>query len=255
MRKPYIGITGFMTRGEVEDMLNLMPSSSNRLLMVGVLASWKTLYDNKVSGRYPSIKNISKIFVSHPLALNLIHYNTRNMEDLCDQLVSLTMFGGKNLHGFQLNFTWPPIPELAEYRSICRDNIIVMVITSQAFEFEDAKRSPRLLASRIEDYKGLVDYVLLDRSGGCGMPLDTAFMREYLNVLYAKDLDMGIGIAGGLSENTLNLVEPLIADFPDLSFDAEDKLRNPHDDSLNLGLAQDYLRKSLEIFGGHHIKD
>lgn len=246
MRKPYIGITGFTRREETEKMLNLVPPSSKRLLMVGILASWKSLYEDKVSGRYPNIKNISKIFIQHPSALNLIHYHTKNTETLCEQLSSLTILGSKNLHGFQLNFTWPPILELIKYRSICQDNIIVMVITPQAFE--DVKNSPRLLVSRIEDYKGLIDYVLLDRSEGYGIYLDTKFMKKYLDVLYSKDLGMGIGVAGGLSENTLHLIEPLIADFPDLSFDAEDKLRNSYDDSLNLGLAKNYLCKSLDIF-------
>jgi len=245
MRKPYIGITGFMTNEEVNTMLNLMPPSSDRLLMAGVLASWKTMYENKVSGRYPNIKNISKIFAQHSLALNLIHYHTKNTDTLCDQLVSLTKFGGENLHGFQLNFTWPPISELTKYRSICRDYIIVMVVTNQAFE--DTEYSPELLASRIEDYKGLVDYILLDRSGGYGIYLDTEFMREYLDILYTKDSNIGIGIAGGLSDSTLHLVEPLMADFPDLSIDAEDKLRNPYDDSLNLGFARNYLCSALKI--------
>ena len=247
MRKPYIGITGFVTKEEVTEILKLIPPSSKRLLMVGVLASWGTMYENKESGRYPSIKNISEIFIKHPLALNLIHYNTRNTDTLCDQLVSLTAYGGKNLQGFQLNFTWPPIDQLKGYRSIYKNNIIVMVITPQAFE--DARRSPRLLISRIKDYKGLIDYVLLDRSGGCGISLDTIFMREYLHVLHAKDLGMRFSIAGGLSEDTLYLIEPLVKEFPGLSFDAEDKLRNSCDDSLNLDFAKNYIHRALKMSG------
>ena len=245
MKKPYIGITGFVTKEEVAEILKLMPHSSKRLLMVGVLASWNTMYENKVSGRYPSIKNISEIFIKHPLTLNLIHYDTTNTDTLCDQLISLTVYGGKNLNGFQLNITWPPIDQLKEYRSVYHNNIIVLVITPQAFE--DARRSPRLLLSRIKDYKGLIDYVLLDRSGGCGISLDTIFMREYLHVLYAKDLGMGFSIAGGLSEDTLYLIEPLVKEYPGLSFDAEDKLRNSYDDSLNLDFAKKYLCRALII--------
>lgn len=247
MIKPYIGITGFMTREEVETMLNLVPLYSKRLLMVGVLADWSTLYKNKISGRFPNVKNISNIFIKHPLALNLIHYGTRNTDTLCDQLTLLTELGGKNLHGFQLNFAWPDIGQLREYRSIHPDHLIVIVITNQAFE--DIAYSPQVLTSRIEDYKGLAEYILLDRSGGYGIYLDTEFMREYLSVLYTKDLDMGIVIAGGLSENTLNLIEPLVEDFPDLSLDAEDKLRNSCDNSLNLISAKNYLCKSLKLFG------
>lgn len=248
MRRPYIGVTGFMTREEVDNILNLIPPSSKQLLMVGVLASWKTLYEGKESNRYPRTKNISGIFTSHPLALNLIHYHTKKTETLCEQLSSLAILGGKNFHGFQLNFAWPPISELEKYRSICQDNIIVMVITPQAFE--DIGNYPQVLVSRIEDYKGLVDYVLLDMSGGRGITLNTEYMRKYVETIYNENLDMGIGVAGGLCSDTLYLVEPLIKEFQDISIDAEGKLRN-HDDSLNLDFTKSYLYDALRIFGGN----
>lgn len=242
--RPYIGITGFMTNEEVIDILNLFPISSKRLLMVGVLASWKTLYENKASNRYPNIDNIAKIFPSHLLALNLIHYNTKNTENLCEQLVLLSRLGGKNLHGFQLNMTWPPTYELYKFRSKYPDHIIVLVITAQAL---NETNSPNVLVSKIEDYKGLVDYVLLDQSEGYGIPLDTELMQKCIDVL-KLNRSMGIVVAGGLSSKTLNLVEPLIKNFPDLSIDAEDRLRDDND-LLNLNLARDYVCRALQMFG------
>lgn len=243
----YIGITGFMTREEVETMLSLMPLTSERLLMVGILANWKTMQGFKSEGgRHPNIENIKKIFVSHPAALNLIHYSTKKIDSLCEQLAQLAKLSDNNLHGFQLNIVWPPKDELSRYRSIYPHHKIIMTIGDRAIR--DVGNSPYLLTSKISEYEGLIDYILLDRSLGYGIPIDPKFMRKYVTILHVADLTMGIAIAGGLSPTTLGVIEPLIKDFPDLSIDAENNLRN-QDDSLNLGLAQDYLDRSLQIFG------
>lgn len=136
MNKPYIGITGFMSRDEVEEVLTVFPENSTRKLMVGVLASEKTLHGptNKWPNRYP------------------------------------------------------------------------------------------------------------DRS------FDTDKTREYLRALEDMDLDIGLGVAGGLSAETLHLVEPLIEEFPDLSIDAEGRLRD-ESDKLDLTAAKRYAVKSLDMFG------
>lgn len=243
--KPYIGITGFTKNEEVNEILSLVPTSSKQLLMIGVLANWNTVYKNKESNRYPNTENIAKIFPSNPLAINLIHYDTENTKNLHEQLLMLNKLGGKNLHGIQLNLTWPPKDELRIYRSLSPNNIIVLVITSKAFY--DADYDPNLLVSKIQEYKGLVDYILLDQSGGYGIPINTELMMECIEVFKAKELNMGIGVAGGLSPTTLNLVEPLIKEFPDLSIDAEDKLRDDND-CLNLNIARDYLCMALQIY-------
>lgn len=243
-RRPYIGITGFMTNEETMEILNLVPTSSNMSLMVGVLASWKTLYENKESNRYPKLEKITKIFPSHPLAINLIHYNTRNTENLCEQLILLNKIGGPNLHGFQLNMTWPPIDELFKYRSSFPENILVLVVTKQAFQEENIN----VIYSKIEMYKKLVDidYVLLDQSEGRGIPLNTEFMQKCIEVIKTIS-GINIVVAGGLSSSTLELIEPLIKKYPGLSVDAEDKLRDG-DDHLILNLAKDYVHNALQIY-------
>jgi len=60
---------------------------------------------------------------------------------------------------------------------------------------------------------------------------------------------MGLGVAGGLSPTTLDLVRPLTNEFPDLSIDAEGRLRTP-EDHLDLAVSSEYLRKAFEMFNG-----
>lgn len=243
--KPYIGITGFMTRQEVESILNVIPENPSRLLMVGVLASLKTLrYEtNKWVNRYPKGGKIQDIFTDDPRTLNLILYNTKEPENLLEQLLEMTDLGGPNFQGFQLNLAWPSVPVLREYRKR-RGYSIVLQIGSHAYEM--VHFSPQELANLIAIYEGLVDYVLLDQSGGHGLPFDTEKARKCLEAIMTKNLSIGLGVAGGLSPLTLNLVEPLLSDFSDLSIDAEGRLRDK-DDNLDIEVAKEYVLKSLGV--------
>lgn len=250
MKTPYIGITGFMFLNEVSHVLKVIPANANRLVMIGVLASLKTMRGirNKWPNRYPTMDKIAGIFSDHLRALNLIHYNTKELDTLGDQLIAMTEFGGRNLHGFQLNIAWPSPTVLVSYRKTRPMKQLVLQIGGHAFEM--VNHSPEKLASKVAEYNGLVEYVLLDPSGGYGKPFDPKRTHEYLEALRAENLDIGLGIAGGLSPTTLNLVEPIVKELPELSIDAEGRLRTL-EDHLDLNLASEYLIKALSMFNGN----
>lgn len=248
----YIGITGFMKEVEVMAMLDLMPRGSQRKLMVGVLMSWKTLnrLPNKWPNRYPDVNDVSRIFTDHPLALNLVHYNTKELATLHWQLEEITKSCGPNLHGLQLNIAWPDQTVLKMYKESHPDKILVLQIGSRAFEL--IGHSPERLAAKVlKGYKGLIDYVLLDPSGGYGIDFDPVEIAEYIDALtnfqQKARLKIGLGIAGGLSATTLRNISPLIAEFSGLSIDAEGRLRDS-DDHLDLREAGEYISKASEMF-------
>ena len=127
---PYIGVTGFMSRAEVEEALEVVPQDAIRRLMVGVLMSDKTLagQENKWPGRYPKREAVADIFVDDPRVLNLVHYNTHEPKSLCWQLKEVTELAGPNLDGFQLNMAWPPITQLRNYVEEYPEKLIVLQI-------------------------------------------------------------------------------------------------------------------------------
>jgi len=246
--KPYIGITGFMYRKEVTVMLGLMPENCSRKLMVGVLMNWETLYDrpSKLPNRYPAIREIPRIFTDHSAALNLVHYHSREQAALHWQLEDITKWCGPNLHGLQLNVAWPDQMTLKIYKESHPNKIIVLQIGGRALEI--IGHSPERLAAKVaEEYSGLIDRILLDPSGGTGKEFDPAEIAEYLSALKKTRLDFGLGVAGGLSSKNLHHAELLLSEFPDLSIDAEGRLRNP-DDHLDLREAGEYISGALEMF-------
>lgn len=246
---PYIGITGFTDKREVEDVLCAMPKRSKRKLMVGVLASSDTLrgrLNAENPNRYPPVGDISKIFTDHPRALNLIHYDTKDPDRLLRQLIMATSVGGVDLHGLALDIAWPLPSVLKAYRDKHPDKIIVLKIGQEALE--TVGRSFATLLRRItEKYAGLIDYVTLDASAKEYEPLDTKLARIFLQAFSFNNLNLGLGVSGGLSAENLKFVRPLTFYFQDFNIDADSGLRDGSD-NLDMGEAVRYVKDASLMF-------
>jgi len=246
---PYIGVTGFMSRAEVDEVLLAVSNTSRRKLMVGVLVSSKTMQGipNKWPGRYPRGENIAEIFSPHPMALNLVHFNTKDPDELLAHMVAVTELGGENFHGFQLNIKWPSPKTLYEYKKLYPQKIIVLQCGEEALK--EIEYDPNKLAATASNYEHICEYLLVDPSGGIGKPFDTYKACCYLAVLNANTGFMGFGIAGGLSYESINeLLSPIARIYPNTSIDAEGRLRDQND-NLDIAKAQAFVSRAYELFG------
>lgn len=256
---PYVGVTGFMTQGEVGYVLDGLPEvpfresvDPGRRLMVGVLVSWKTLAGiaPKWPNRYPPLSRVSEILphVDHhaPRTLNFVHYNTKDPDTLVEQLERIKEADYK-IHGFQLNMAWPSQRIVARCHGNVPGGRIILQIGGHALEAVGNR--PHSLVAKLREYVGVADYILLDPSGGLGRPFDPEEVRAYLDAIYAADLPFGVGVAGGLSASTLEeRIGPLAEKFPDLSIDAEGRLRTPHpEDRLDVMAARAYVEKAFAL--------
>lgn len=249
MNKPYIGVTGFMSRAEVDAVLTAIPAGAERMLMIGVLVSSKTMrgIPNKWPNRYPSVDQIAGIFPNHPLALNLVHFNTKDPNELLSQMLEVTKLAGENFHGFQLNIKWPDPHILWKYKERYPEKIIVLQCGETALE--EFHWDPIVLASVVSvNYESYCEYVLIDPSGGLGKALNPHKGLEYLQQLNARTDKMGFGIAGGLSPTTLeDLMGPIAKVYPNTSIDAEGRLRDSND-NLDVAVAKDFVSKAYALF-------
>lgn len=228
-----------------------------RMLMLGVLASYKTLHGTKTKYpfRYPAIEDIGNTFVDAPSrVLNLIHYHTDHVGSILAQMYEVTRYGGPHVHGIQLNMAWPQRWKLDAHKNRHDGQVIVMQCGRKALEQcglqQGSDFSLSALASfvrRVASYKDSVDYVLLDMSGGNNLPLDPSFLQTCLTALYAQGLSPMLGIAGGLTAETLAAVAALLSLFHDLSIDAEGGLRDEFD-HLDMVKAIRYLRTARQYF-------
>jgi len=237
----YVGVSGFMRQDEVREALAAFPDCG-RSLMVGPLVSAKTLSGqrNKYPNRYPLVEDIAGIFVDDPRCLNLIHYSSDVAPD-GGTLIRLLDLGGPHCHGFQFNGTWPRVWALDRLLRAAEKSERPLRIVLQA------RRGPDgfVLPSDVE-YGDAATDILLDASGGRGLPLDVVTAREGLREL---DWDgVGHGVAGGLCAETVGALAPLLAEYPDLSIDAEGRLRTA-EDHLDMAKVRAYLRASADVIG------
>jgi hypothetical protein len=252
---PYIGVTGFMSDFEVNQVLRAFGHQSfrERIFQVGVLVSSKTMNNipNRWPNRYPKIEQIKNIF-NCSMTENLIHFNTDFPENLCEDMIKLSdiSLAGSYFRGFQLNIAWPDIRQIELFRNHDRHSRIVLQIGKKAMsQCENSCCPDKDIAAKIWQYQDLIDDILLDPSGGMGEEIDINKMRNYLYSIKDLNSDIGLGIAGGLCAQNLRTILPnIVSEFPDLNIDAEGRLRKPDDDSLNLDAAEEYVREAIRLF-------
>ena len=245
---PYVGVTGFMSNTEVTEALAMVPQGSARRLMVGVLMSSKTLagQTNKWPGRYPKKEAVADIFVDDPRALNLIHYNTDNPNNLCTELRQIVELAGPHLDGFQLNVKWPNPSQIYLFAEAFPQIYLLLQVGSGAMaEVETMDR----FREAVGWYLPCIDSILIDPSGGKGEPLNASKGAEYFRAV--DDYQLTLGIAGGLGPDTLNLLDPLIPEFPNVSIDAEGRLRTPKpEDALDLAIVREIGVRNRNFYSG-----
>ncbi|MEK7520967.1 MAG: hypothetical protein AAB560_02715 [Patescibacteria group bacterium] len=252
---PYIGITDFTDFGQVQEMSRVfaahLPRGSKRALHIGVMMSHKTLHDipSKWQNAFPSKERIASIFSSDEV-YNCLHYaDYDNNPDLWKSLATAISYGGIGIHAIQLDMVWPNSGEIANGVHTSRKQIeVILQIGKNALE--EVGNDPQRVVERLGDYEGVIHRVLLDKSMGKGLGMDADGLVPFARAIRESFPTLGIGAAGGLGPETIQLVEPLVAAFPDLSIDAQGRLRPSGNalDPIDWGMAGNYLVKAHQLF-------
>jgi hypothetical protein len=216
--------------------------------MIGVLASNKTLdgLENLMPFKFPKREDIANIFIDNPLALNMIHLACDDQGKLLSYLNMATELGGPNLHGFQLNIVFPCHETIRTYRQNNPDKIIILQISPHMMGGKDLNQ----IIHALYLYRGIIDGIIFDHSRGKGEELDSKYTISCLSRIRRAFPDLGLVVGGGLCDNTMHLVEPIVKEFPDISIDAEGKLGSDNGTSfLNRGMMFAYQQEALRLFG------
>lgn len=251
---PYVGITGFRDEAEVLDIdsfFRRQPDSPRRRLHVGVMMSYKTLNDipTKWSKVFPPTRQVSEIFFSSFETMNCLHYaDYDDMPDLAKHLYRAIEYAGPGVTALQLDMIWPAPHEVANAVHMSRKNLeVILQLNSKALEM--VGNDPKKMLAKLADYETVIQYVLLDKSAGQGLGLDAESLRPFLAAIRDQFPNLGLAVAGGLGPDTMQLVEPLLVDFPDLSWDAQSRLTGNGSamQPLDQERVKKYLGKSLSL--------
>ncbi len=253
---PYIGITGISTNQQFWAVAKAHRNRRYPYLMEGLLVSHKSLRGEpaKFPERYPRNEELCTVFALCSNTINLVHFNTNEPGKLLDQMLEVDELVGPYCNGFQLNIAWPDPATLERYlsrriRTPWRGKPVIVLQCGRA-ALEEYDRNPKKIAQVVAgNYEGLVDYVLIDSSGGKGEEFNTAFANECLSELFANCPSIGPGIAGGLSaDNIQKQLGPLFKELPEpFSIDAEGRLRDERD-WLDLEKCGAYIKEAMKFY-------
>lgn len=250
MRGTYIGITGITTPHEAVAVSNQFykaradrrPSVERPLLALGVLATQKTLagQPTKRPHRYPVREALAEISDVARGDVRVVHYCTDTTHvGIADEIARAIAWAGLGCAGVQINA--PTIPDLRGAGFLAGRRVIQQIRVR-------SYQSPHEAADALAPFVGsMISDVLLDFSGGEGVPIDMERALDFVVVLQqAFPNRLGIGIAGGLDAERVRLIGPVLRERR-LSIDAESGLRTP-DDRLDLEKVRAYLAAALAAY-------
>lgn len=229
-RRQYFGVAGVTTGEEVSRIvgfLDVLDLPEHVRFMNGPLVSYKTLNGHEPSNpkRYPVITSLPGLLVTDPRVFNIIHYNSKEpnlFAQLC-QLMRISPW----IHGIQLNIANPSLEKLARFRKAYPETLIVLQIGSGVFE--SCHHNVVELIQYVRRYEDVVDYALLDLSGGKGVPFDTSIADRFVHGVAIERIPVMVGVTGGLNADRVLSLSDLLARDRSLCWDAESGLRTDGD--------------------------
>lgn len=266
--KNYAGVCDVISPEQARSMadeLRRCRKYPDRKVMIGVMTGHFTLRPDEEDpgnqrGVFPSREEIPLGFIDDPDVLNTIHfadlYRPRAVQTIFDDLELVTQYGGENLHAIQLDVTWPNPEEIQRFKD--RHPDLALILQLGTFSFKEADDDYQKVVNMLRKYGDSIDYALLDMSMGKGKGMDSEGLLPLLRLIRKELPGLGLAVAGGLGPESMHLLEPIASEFPDISIDAQGRLKpaNAPVDTLghmistvsaDLGRANDYIRRSCAI--------
>ncbi len=234
------------------------PMSSASLRGLKVRRPKRTLNTDEVRGVYSSIQRPKREGLDRDWfddnVFRVVHFNSEGPAVidaellLTDQMIHIPDDGREAsiidqfIEGYQINGALPEPEKLTWFRKKQMWGKMDIILQIGDLAMKKASKDPENLAVLIESYKDTIDYVLWDPSEGHGVALDAEFARPYLRAIRKHCPYLGLAVSGKLGPKTMNLAWPLLAEFPDLSFDTESEIRDGND-NLVVTWALDFLEE------------
>ncbi|MFH1423273.1 MAG: hypothetical protein ABIH42_11255 [Planctomycetota bacterium] len=214
----------------------------NRKVMIGVMTH-PVVLDPKlpvpeavrvgITRTFPKIHEIARPFIDNPHVLNTIHnadlygpkgpWGAGKAANIQRNLELCVHHGGKNLHAIQLDVNWPRPTALKAFRK--KHPKIQLVLQVGKFSLTACGNNPQKVVNRLRKYGNSVDYVLLDMSMGQGKGMSGGTLLPLLRSIKSELPHLGLAVAGGLGPERNRELEQVAREFPDISIDAQGRLK------------------------------
>lgn len=136
-----------------------------------------------------------------------------------------------------------------ELKKFCEEFNIPIVLQVGTNAMNACNDDPVATCERLKSYGNAIDAVLFDKSMGGGKGMDAYLLAKYIGVLVADCPYFVPAVGGGLGPASVGLLWALVSAYPNISFDAQSKLRpsGHKKDPLDMAHAKSYLRQSVAM--------
>ncbi len=260
--KPYIGVTGVSTPGEASAIAQtfvdegLTNEQNNHVGMIGILADQGSLIPRAGERiKYPALDQIRQIFgVTQGKAFNTLHYHTYRESDLTQQLEQLLdrshLYSDRLCDGVQLNLRWPPVDTVEKTKKTFPDLKIILQLGPSVLT-----EGPEDIVTKLTPYVDLIDYALIDPSGGRNRVFQINTVAPLHNQIRKAHPDLPLAFAGGFNtRNVRTRLWVLLQTVATSNFgiDAEGGLRVQSEQGLitpiSINRARGYIRNAALFF-------
>jgi len=240
----YIGITGFKTKEEIDACIE-ESSGKEPMIMYGILTSPKNFSNIAREGsRRPAFINLASLLEYVPKsAMPTIHHCSNNRQissELDTLLIADDIYDRGLCKAIQINQRLPDVKEIKTFKKKYSDIKIILQL-----EPEDIA-DPKATGQIVNNYEGLVEYVIIDPSKGIGKELNVYDTLKVLNNLKINAMPV---IAGGLSaENVGAVVKFFRKEYGDgFCIDVEGKIRDV-EDKLSVEKMTSYIKEAYKVY-------
>lgn len=268
----YTGICDVYSPEEVRamaDELRKERKNPNRKVMIGVMTHPLALNPeigvgipecDGVREVFPKREELAGGFTDDPDVFNTIHYadlyGPKPGQNVFENLEKVVKYGGEHLHAIQVDVTWPSPDEMKRFKE--KNPNIAIILQVGKFALKDVNGDTQEVANRLREYGDSIDYALLDMSMGKGQGMEAGGLLPLLRVIRKELPGLGLAVAGGLGPDSIEPLEPIAKEFPDVSIDAQGnvKMHDAPKDALghmlathpaDLGRSKKYIKKSCDI--------
>lgn len=184
--------------------------------------------DNKVP---ESVATIARIMLERTIVAGWDETEMGSQYPALESKCNKVQFNNLPFHEYDYRQVFKNIVKKSDPISPVYVNSIVLQANAATLD----ELNPKDFAERVKLYAPYIGAVLLDGSGGKGIPLDANKLRPYIDAIYGMSIN--VGIAGGLNADTVEpLAGKLLQEYRKLSVDAESGLRtryNPENPKLS----------------------
>lgn len=242
----YFGIAGINEPYEARQFvrfLDMVGLPEHVRFMNGPLVSYKTLNGKEPSNprRYPPVSRLPGLLIDDPRVINIVHYNSRT-PNLYEQLIKLIKISPL-VQGIQLNIAEPNLDDLIRFKREHPDALVVLQLGLRVFS--GCNNDVMELIRYVRRYEEVVNYALLDLSGGEGIPMDLSVADSFVREMSWQDTPVATGVTGGLRSDTVLKLSSLLKRDTSLCWDAESGVRT--NDVLDMGKCFGFCAASVAL--------